>query len=141
MSKSYIAAELRRLVSQRSQNCCEYCWISELSVLISHEVDHVIAEKHGGQTVEANLALACASCNKYKGSDIASVDPMSGEIVRLYQPRSDRWEEHFRFQKGEISPLTAIGRVTARLLQFNRAERIAIRNLLEAAGIWQVHQQ
>jgi hypothetical protein len=32
---------------------------------------------------EGNLALACTSCNKFKGSDLASIDLLSGEILPL----------------------------------------------------------
>lgn len=135
MSKSYITAALRHQVHHRADACCEYCLIPELAVLVAHEIDHVIAEKHGGQTVLDNLALACTSCNKYKGSDLASIDPFDGEMMRLFQPRRDRWDEHFRLSGGEILPLTAIGRVTVRLLQFNRSERIAIRQVLAEAGV------
>jgi hypothetical protein len=134
MSKSYISAALRRLVYDRANSACEYCLVPEVAVLISHEVDHVIAEKHGGQTDESNLALACTICNKYKGSDLASIDPLNGEIVRLYQPRRDRWQDHFQLQDGTIIPLDAIARVTVRLLQINRSGRIEERRLLEQAG-------
>jgi HNH endonuclease len=135
MSKGYIAVALRRQVYDRANACCEYCLMPELAVLVSHEIDHMIAEKHGGQTDLDNLALACTSCNKHKGSDLASIDPLDGEIVRLFQPRRDRWDEHFRLSVGEIVPLTAIGRVTVRLLQLNRSERVAIRQVLEAAEV------
>ena len=97
MSKAYVSAALRRLVYERANHACEYCLMPEIAVLVSHEIDHVIAEKHGGQTDENNLALACTICNKYKGSDLASIDPSNGEIVRLYHPRCDRWREHFQF--------------------------------------------
>jgi HNH endonuclease len=138
MSKSYISTNLRRQVYDRSKGCCEYCWLPELAVLISHEVDHMIAHKHGRATDVENLALACTSWNKHKGSDLASIDPLDGAIVRLYQPRNDRWREHFRLQAGEILPLTAIGRVTVRLLQLNRPERVAIRLVLEEAEVLKV---
>jgi len=95
----------------------------------------VIAEKHGGKTDESNLALACTICNKYKGSDLASIDSISGKIVRLYQPRRDRWREHFQLEKGEIVPLTMIARVTVKLLQINRSERMEERKLLSQANV------
>lgn len=74
MSYSYISAALRQQVYDRANGCCEYCLIPELAVLFTHQVDHVIAEKHGGLTEAFNLALACVLCNKFKGSDIASID-------------------------------------------------------------------
>lgn len=133
MSKTYIPAVLRRLVRERAQYTCEYCLIPEIGVLVPHQVDHVVAEKHSGQTEEGNLALACTVCNKFKGSDLASIDPTNGEIVRLYQPRRDRWDLHFKLEVGEMIPLTAIGRVTVKLLQMNRPERIKERKLLMQA--------
>jgi HNH endonuclease len=143
MSKTYVFATLRRLVYDRACEACEYCLVPEIAVLVSHEVDHVIAEKHGGQTDESNLALACTICNKHKGSDLASIDPISGEIVRLYQPRGDRWSDHFQLdcKNGEIIPLTAIGRVTVRLLQLNRRERVEERELLIQAKVLHVDEE
>lgn len=138
MSKTYISIALRRLVHDRAAHACEYCLMPEIAVFVPHEVDHVIAEKHGGQTDENNLALACTICNKHKGSDLASIDPSNGEIVRLYQPSHDRWRDHFQLEDGEILPLTAIGRVTVRLLQMNRSERVEERRLLLQAGVLSV---
>jgi hypothetical protein len=141
MSKTYVSATLRRQVYERAEDACEYCLMPEIVALVSHEIDHVIAEKHGGQTDEGNLALACTICNKYKGSDLASIDPEDGEIVRLYQPRQDCWSEHFQLREGEIIPLTAIGRVTVRLLQFNRRERVVERTLLMQAKVLNAPEQ
>jgi hypothetical protein len=136
MSRSYISVELRKQVYERAQGCCEYCLISEQVALFVHQVDHIIAEKHGGLTDITNLALACVLCNKYKGSDIASIDSESDDVVRLYHPRRDSWQTHFLLSAAKIMPLTAIGRVTVNLLQFNRIERIAERELLVTAGMF-----
>jgi len=106
-----------------------------------HQVDHIIAEKHGGLTDATNLALACIICNKYKGSDIASIDVESDDVVRLYHPRRDNWYEHFLLSAAKITPLTAIGRVTVNLLQFNRVERIAERELLIKAGLFNCNKE
>lgn len=135
MSRTYISVALRQLVDERAQNCCEYCLMPEMAVLFSHQVDHIIAEKHGGATDADNLAFACVICNKYKGSDIASIDAETDEVVRLYHPRRDVWREHFVLSDAKILPLSAVGRVTANLLQLNRAERIAERKLLIEAGV------
>ena len=95
----------------------------------------IIAEKHSGKTEADNLALSCVLCNKYKGSDIASVDPETGKVVPLYHPRQQKWTEHFSWQNGEFIPLNDIGHVTIRLLQLNRSERIAERQLLFQAKL------
>jgi 5-methylcytosine-specific restriction endonuclease McrA len=104
--------------------------------LSSHQVDHVIAEKHGGDTTPDNLALSCSLCNQAKGSDIASIDPNTGKTIRLYNPRRDTWTEHFTFEveSGLIQPQTAIGRVTAKLLRINRLENLPVRQILAKTG-------
>ncbi|MBC5798265.1 HNH endonuclease [Sphaerospermopsis sp. FACHB-1094] len=137
MSKSYISNNLRQMVFNRAQGCCEYCLIPEKLVLANHQIDHVIAEKHGGATVLENLALSCSLCNQAKGSDIASIDPDSGDTVRLYNPRKDIWQEHFilNSQSGMIEPLTAIGRVTVQLLRMNRVEYLPVRKIISSLNI------
>jgi hypothetical protein len=56
-------------------------------------VEHIIARKHGGLDGDDNLAWACIFCNLYKGPNLSSFDPDSGELTRLFHPRRDRWEE------------------------------------------------
>ncbi len=127
MSVTYIPTALRKLVYERANGRCEYCLISEEVSFASHEIDHVIAEKHGGLTIEANLALSCTLCNKHKGSDVASVDDETGEIVPLFNPRKDVWSKHFRIEDSHFKPLTPNARATIRLLQINVLARIAER--------------
>ena len=99
------SAELRRIVMDRAFDRCEYCQMPQLLVASSHQVDHIVAEKHGRATSEINLALSCSLCNLRKGSDIASLDPETGELMRLFNPRDQSWREHFRFDDGEIKGL------------------------------------
>ncbi len=129
MSVTYIPATLRNLVFERAGGCCEYCLISEKASFAKHQIDHVIAEKHSGQTVEENLALSCTICNKYKGSDIASIDGKTGEIVPLFNPRKDVWSEHFRIENGIFIGLTPNAIATIRLLQINNSARIEERKI------------
>lgn len=131
---SLISQELRQFVAQRAYRVCEYCLIHEDDTFHGCQVDHIISIKHGGPTSAANLAHACAVCNRAKGSDIASLDPETGELCRLFNPRSDRWLDHFQLIGSEIEALTAIGRVTARVLAFNSAERILERVALIEVG-------
>jgi HNH endonuclease len=123
MSKTYISASLRRMISEQARGCCEYCLQPEFFAFSPHEIDHVIAEKHEGETTEENLALACKLCNTFKGSDIASIDPFTNDITPLYHPRRDRWSEHFQINEFEFIPLTSKARTTIRLLQLNRSDR------------------
>ena len=135
MSKTYIKASLRKQVYKRAKGCCEYCLIPDIAAFAPHEVDHVIAEKHGGLTKADNLALSCALCNKHKGSDLTSIDPETGDIVPLYHPRKDQWCEHFQIKDAKFIALSSKARVTIRLLQLNQQDRIEEREYLLEAGM------
>ena len=120
----HVSEELRRLVTDRADHICEYCLIHEDDTFFGCEVDHVISLKHSGPTEGDNLAYACTFCNRNKGSDVASLSPQTGALVRLFNPRTDRWAEHFRLDGYRIEPVTSIGEATARILKFNDSERI-----------------
>jgi len=100
-------------------------------------VDHIISEKHGGPTEEANLAYACLICNRNKGSDIASLLPGATTLVQFFSPRTDRWSDHFRLDNSDgitIVSRTDIGEATARIFGFNVSERLLERQALQMAG-------
>jgi hypothetical protein len=131
---SYVSAELRRHVEQRAGRRCEYCLIHEVDTYLGCQVDHIIAEKHGGLTKADNLCYACAFCNRSKGTDLGSLTPDSGELTRFFNPRTDVWDEHFELDGSHIASRTAIGEVTAIILGFNTTERILERELLQLSG-------
>lgn len=134
MSKTYIPVALRRLIKERANGQCEYCLIHDDDVFLPHEPDHIIAEQHGGETTDKNLALACIHCNRQKGPNIASLDLATNLIIPLFNPRTDVWDEHFVLEGAYIRALTPIGRATARLLKLNHSERLRIRQVLLATG-------
>jgi hypothetical protein len=136
MARSRIPAPLRRRAIRRAEGVCEYCLFPEALSDVGFEIDHVIAVKHLGPTMLANLAYACVFCNVAKGSDVGSIHWPSGEFVRFFNPRSDHWWEHFRLTHSRIEGLTPIGLVTARILEFNRAKRLKERRLLIKAGLY-----
>ena len=121
---TYISRQLRDLVRTRAGSCCEYCLIHVDDCFLGCEADHIVAEKHGGQTEPDNLAYACMPCNRHKGTDLGSVARATGELVRFYDPRKDRWDEHFRLDSARIEPLSDIGEVTVRILGVNLPERV-----------------
>ncbi len=133
MKKKYVPAALRRKIRQRAKNKCEYCLLAEEYAFFAHEPDHIIAEKHGGETDADNLALACFDCNRFKGSDIASIDAKSKKLTPLFNPRAQIWGEHFKIEEGRIIPRTSVGRATEKLLKFNLSERIEVRETLSRA--------
>ena len=119
--------ELTGAVWERAKGCCEYCCVSQFDFPVPFQIDHIIAEKHGGKTVESNLALACPHCNLYKGPNIAGRDVDTSQIIRLYHPRADQWHDHFAFDGPWIIGLTEIGRVTVQVLAMNAEDMLALR--------------
>jgi hypothetical protein len=131
MSSTYISVALRRHVEERANYCCEYCQIQNTISFFPHEIDHVIAEKHGGQTNEMNLAYTCWRCNRHKGTDLGSFDPQTGEFNFLFNPRTQQWSDHFTREDLAIMGLTPEGRTTVNLLQLNNEARLAERQRLQ----------
>ena len=129
MRPSGISRAIRQQVMEQAHYRCEYCLLSVDLSFQPFEVDHIIARKHGGKTELGNLALSCPPCNKHKGSDIGSIDPIGDLLVPLFHPREDRWADHFRLDGAHIQPLTDRGRVTVFLLRFNSERRLRERGL------------
>lgn len=127
---SYVPATLRRLVTQRAGDKCEYCLFPQTASFFAFEMEHIIAEKHDGITESENLALSCPCCNRFKGTDLGSIDQQTRKLTPFFNPRVQQWSDHFRLEGGTIVPLTPEGRVTAKILQFNLLERILEREQL-----------
>ena len=99
-----------------------------------HQVDHIVSRKHGGTSDPDNLAYECLRCNAWKGSDVGSIDPETGTLARLFDPRRQRWEDHFELRGAVIEPLTDEGAATTRLLKLNLDKRVTERRLLIAVA-------
>ncbi len=127
-------AALRTLVRRRASECCEYCRLPQSLDVLPFQIDHIIAEKHHGPTVEENLALSCFNCNAHKGLNIAGIDPLSLQLVPLFNPRRDEWDAHFRWSGASLSGLTATARATTDVLRINLNVRVQHRRTLADAG-------
>ena len=115
-------------------NRCEYCRVPEIG--LRHILDHIIARQHGGRTELENLALCCGRCNQFKGPNIAGIDALTQQIVRLFHPRRERWAEHFRYDGALLVGVTPIGRATIAVLAINHPLRVSARQALIDAGEW-----
>jgi hypothetical protein len=122
-----ISSRLRDQVVSRAGNRCEYCGLSQVGQEAVFHVDHVVPQSADGLTTLDNLALACVSCSLRKSARMTATDPETGEEVSLYNPRSQRWAEHFRWDAETVVPLTATGRATSAALAMNRSLIISIR--------------
>jgi hypothetical protein len=131
---AFIPVLLRREIIARAGNCCEYCLLNQDDIFFTFEVDHIISEKHAGEATSDNLCLSCPDCNRFKGSDIASIDSETGATIALFNPRTQSWDEHFRLEDFLIEPLTSTGRVTVQVLRLNLLERIQDREFYAENG-------
>ena len=128
-------AELRQRVWQRAAQRCEYCQVPAEVALLPFQIDHIIAEKHGGPTTAENLALSCERCNSHKGPNIAGCY-LDGRHVPLFNPRQDQWVDHFEWEGPVLMGKTLVGKVTIEVLAINLPYRIALRTALIEEGIF-----
>lgn len=125
----------RESVRARAGERCEYCHLPEaISGLLPFHVDHVRAKQHRGNDELSNLCYACSRCNRFKGPNLSSYDPETNELVRIFDPRHDSWNDHFRLDGPLIVGITPEGRATAALLQMNEQWRVRLRAALIEAG-------
>lgn len=131
---SDITPALHAEVVLRAGSRCEYCGLSQLGQEATFHIDHVLPRAAGGPTVANNLALACVSCSLRKWANQTATDPDTGEEVALFNPRTQSWADHFRWDMERIVPLTPTGRATAAALAMNRPIILAIRQEEAARG-------
>jgi 5-methylcytosine-specific restriction endonuclease McrA len=129
-----MTGDLARRVRRRARYRCEYCRLPQSAARFRHQVDHIIADQHEGGDEPSNLALACSHCNLHKGPNIAGLDPATRELTRLYDPRRDRWREHFAWQGAVLVGLTAVGRATIQVLAINDRDVVEAREALIGEG-------
>lgn len=123
-------AATRDFVRHRAGNRCEYCRIpQEATPFISFHVEHIVAKQHALEDLNdpLGLAFACDRCNAFKGTNLSSIDPESGDKVDLFDPRTDVWEDHFAVVGGHVEGRSPSGRATMRLLNMNAPRRVELR--------------
>jgi hypothetical protein len=98
-------------------------------------VEHIVARQHLAADDLGNLALACHFCNRKKGTNLAGIDPATGEITILFHPRRDNWQDPFRWNGPLIEGLSPVGRATANVLALNDGKRLRLRLQLLEKGL------
>jgi hypothetical protein len=136
VSKAYVAKGLRELVARTAGYRCGYCLTQEAVVGAPMEIEHIVPESLGGATEEENLWLACSLCNDHKGDRVAALDPETGEMIRLYDPRRQIWKAHFAWTRAgdRIVGQTPVGRATVIALHLNRPALVRSRRVWVGAG-------
>ena len=127
---------LEGLVWNRAGGRCEYCRTRQEDDELPFQIDHIIAKKHDGPTRAGNLCLACFACNNHKGPNIAGIDQLTGQVVKLFNPRRQKWSRHFRWHGALLVGRTPVGRVTVAVLAINLPYRIALRQGLIDEGLF-----
>ena len=131
-----IPTRLRRAIILRAHQQCEYCRSPEAFSLDTFTIDHILPVAASGSDDLDNLAFACHNCNNRKQDDVTAVDPSTRNHVPLFNPRQDRWSDHFHWSEDTLTivPTTATGRATILRLQLNRTGAVNIRRALLALG-------
>jgi hypothetical protein len=123
-------------VEQRARKRCEYCHAPQNACGYRFHLEHIIPRTLGGKDALDNRALACASCNLAKADKVTSIDPKTKEEVALFNPRINKWEEHFRWAESQtIEGITPTGRATVATLDMNSELRREARVLWFEKGL------
>ncbi len=122
----------RLLVTERARSRCEYCRAPQIIAGTTYHIEHIIPSSKDGADELSNYALCCVTCNGHKSDHTTGIDPATGRDIRLFHPRRDRWDRHFRFspQTLELMGITPKGRATVARLQMNERKQI------EARALW-----
>lgn len=136
MTSGRISEAVRARVRAYAGNRCGYCLSRQDYVPWPLEIEHIIPKAKGGTDDEENLWLACRSCNLYKADQTHGRDPLTNHLVRLFDPRRQRWSRHFRWNADGalIIGCTACGRATAIALNLNNMVAVTVRRNWIAAG-------
>lgn len=133
-----IPVALRKKIREQAQARCGYCLCSEVLIGMSLEFEHLCPLASGGKTTEENLWLSCRRCNEAKGKQTEATDPATSAVVALFNPREQRWEEHFRWSDDGtmIIGASATGRATVVALKLNDPVIVVTRRLWVSGGWW-----
>lgn len=136
MSRTHIPGALRERVAAAAKGRCGYCRSAQTVTGIPLTIDHIKPESLGGETAEDNLWMACQPCNGHKAFRIGAADPVTGEVVPLFDPRRQVWADHFLWADGgtRIVGRTPTGRATVEVLQLNRRLVVSARQRWIASG-------
>lgn len=137
MAYPYVPIEIDRRVRNSARNRCGYCLSPQYLVMARLEIEHIIPISKGGSNDESNLWLACPLCNGYKSDKTTGVDPETGDTVKLFNPRTQVWSEHFCWTEDglRIVGKTPTGRATVVVLHLSSdADALKVRGYWVLAG-------
>jgi len=121
MARKHIPAALDQRIRLAARQRCGYCLSPQQLVMARLEIEHIVPLAKGGSNDEANLWLACPICNSHKADKVVGIDPETGTETALFNPRQQRWADHFRWTASGLYlvGLTSTGRATIVALHLN----------------------
>jgi hypothetical protein len=136
MSTTRVGVRLRAQVLHDAGGRCGYCRLSEEITGTPLEIEHIVPEARGGLTHRANLWAVCRYCNLLKSDRVEAPEPETGAVTSLFNPRAERWSDHFIWIDGglRIQGTTPRGRATVEALALNRALLVRARAYWISAG-------
>jgi 5-methylcytosine-specific restriction endonuclease McrA len=136
VSEGYVPEAVRESVRAAAGDRCGYCLSPQRLVLGLLEIEHLIPTAKGGPDDEENLWLACRLRNNFKGAQTEAIDPVTSTGVPLFNPRRQKWSDHFAWSANGTRVLgrTPCGRATVLALQLNNWIAVLVRTQWVAAG-------
>jgi HNH endonuclease len=137
MPKVHVPLSMQRAVIQRAKGYCEYCQLPVAFSPASFNFEHIIPLIKHGLTILLNLAFSCGGCNSYKKDKTEALDPLTRQLMPLFNPRTDIWSDHFEWSDDDLQIIgtTPMGRATVQLLKVNREGNVNLRRLLKMAEL------
>lgn len=131
-----VTKEQRKRIAEVAKYRCGYCLMQEVISGIPLTVEHITPKAKGGQDEDANLWLSCRLCNEKKSMMTEATDPLTGNIVFLFNPRQQIWSEHFAWNEEgtQVLGITETGRATVEALALNSELRVRSRAIWVKAG-------
>jgi len=128
---------LRQFVRERAGSRCEYCHLPDFAAQASaFHVEHIVARQHGGADSPDNRCWSCHRCNLHKGPNLSGRDPLTDQVVRLFDPRRQSWQRHFEWRGAILVGRTQIGRATIAVLDINNPQHVELRQTMMDHGDW-----
>ncbi len=137
MPNKTLSSKVKKIVKDRAKGLCEYCVLPIFWAGYQFPIDHIIPKSKGGTDDPDNLSNACQNCNGCKHNKTEGFDIVTGQIVRLFNPRKDKWTDHFDWDENFsiIKGITPIGRATVSCLKTNQLEAVNLRLALFYFGV------
>lgn len=125
-------------VRNRANYLCEYCHSPERVSPSRFTMEHIVPQSLGGSDHTDNLALACRRCNERRYNFVEALDPKTGQMAALFNPRKQVWQEHFVWINDStvIESITPVGRATCQCLDLNDERYLEEDSIRATRRLW-----